>query len=113
MGRSLSQIESEIEKLRKEAEAAREREMGDVIARIREAIGHYGITPRDLFGRALGAGSGSRLARRRGNGHGPRMASVVKYRDAAGHTWSGRGKRPNWFKEALAAGRTAEELLVR
>jgi DNA-binding protein H-NS len=32
------------------------------------------------------------------------------YADGKGNTWSGRGKRPNWFKEALAAGKTKEQL---
>ena len=27
-------------------------------------------------------------------------------------TWSGRGKRPNWFKEALARGISENELLI-
>nr|MBA3478279.1 H-NS histone family protein [Lautropia sp.] len=34
----------------------------------------------------------------------------VKYRDEAGNTWSGLGKRPNWFKSALASGKSAEDL---
>ncbi|WP_431286722.1 H-NS family nucleoid-associated regulatory protein [Roseateles chitinivorans] len=35
-----------------------------------------------------------------------------KYQDGAGKTWTGVGKRPNWFVEALAAGRRAEDLLI-
>ena len=35
-----------------------------------------------------------------------------KYRDDEGNTWAGRGLKPRWFSEALAAGRTAESLLV-
>jgi len=27
-------------------------------------------------------------------------------------TWSGRGKRPNWLKAQLAAGRTLEEFRI-
>lgn len=30
-----------------------------------------------------------------------------------GHAWSGIGKRPSWFKAALAAGRMADDLLVK
>jgi len=41
-----------------------------------------------------------------------KTGGVAKYTDGAGRTWSGVGKRPNWFKDALAAGKTAEELLV-
>ena len=27
--------------------------------------------------------------------------------------WSGRGKQPTWFKEAIAAGKTLEELTIK
>lgn len=40
----------------------------------------------------------------------PRPVSVPKYRDDAGHTWSGRGPRPRWLKAALDAGKTLEQL---
>lgn len=38
----------------------------------------------------------------------------VKYRhpENPGLTWSGRGKRPAWVNEALASGRTLEDLSV-
>jgi DNA-binding protein H-NS len=36
----------------------------------------------------------------------------AKYRnpDDANQTWSGRGRQPQWFKDAVAAGRSPEEL---
>lgn len=36
--------------------------------------------------------------------------SVPKYKDDAGHTWSGRGPRPRWFKEAIERGVTPEQM---
>jgi len=126
MARTLSQIETEIEKLKKEAEEIRAREIADVIARIKDAIAHYGITPRELFGKAAagtGRGASARAAagvsrKKAAAGKGrkgarARAPSVVKYRDEAGHTWSGRGKRPNWYKDALAAGKKPEDLLAK
>jgi DNA-binding protein H-NS len=38
---------------------------------------------------------------------------VPKYRDEAGNTWTGRGKRPNWFLQALATGKTPQDLLIK
>ena len=37
-----------------------------------------------------------------------------KYRNPAdaGQTWSGRGKRPNWFRAALSAGKKEKDLLI-
>ncbi|VTU23896.1 DNA binding protein, nucleoid-associated [Variovorax sp. SRS16] len=34
----------------------------------------------------------------------------AKYRDQAGNSWSGMGPRPRWLKEAMAAGKSLEEL---
>ncbi|MBU6258836.1 MAG: H-NS histone family protein [Burkholderiales bacterium] len=38
------------------------------------------------------------------------QASAAKYSDGAGRTWTGRGRQPQWFKDALAAGKKPEEL---
>ncbi|MFG6413103.1 H-NS family nucleoid-associated regulatory protein [Roseateles sp. DC23W] len=116
MAKSLQGLLKQIESLQKQADALREREKSEVIARIREAITHYGITSDELFGAggervtrkraAATAGSKTRKAAAK------KPASVAKYTDGAGRTWSGVGKRPNWFKDALAAGKQAEDLLV-
>lgn len=37
--------------------------------------------------------------------------SPRKYADSTGNTWSGRGRRPKWLKDALASGKTLDELL--
>ena len=36
-------------------------------------------------------------------------AGAAKYSNGQGHTWSGKGKRPNWLREAIASGRGLEE----
>ncbi len=41
-----------------------------------------------------------------------KRGGTVKYRDDAGHTWSGFGPKPGWFKQALAAGKTPESMAV-
>jgi DNA-binding protein H-NS len=38
--------------------------------------------------------------------------SAVKYRDEAGHQWSGRGPKPGWLTAALDGGKTLEQLAV-
>jgi DNA-binding protein H-NS len=45
----------------------------------------------------------------------PKSTSKVKpkYRDpATGDTWAGRGGKPKWFREGLAAGKTPEDFLI-
>ena len=44
-----------------------------------------------------------------------RAPAAAKYRhpENPALTWSGRGRKPQWFVEALAAGKTAENLAIR
>lgn len=39
---------------------------------------------------------------------------VIRFRDPANpeHTWTGRGKQPNWYKAGLASGKTKEAFAV-
>ncbi len=118
MAKTLAQIKKQIEALQREAEALRQKETAGVVARIREAIEHYGLTPQELFGDAKApAGRRGRQAaakkRATGRAGAKKTASPPKYRDEAGHTWTGRGKRPGWFKDALAAGKTAADLEIK
>lgn len=39
-----------------------------------------------------------------------KSASTAKYKDEAGHTWSGFGPKPGWLKAALADGKTLEQM---
>jgi DNA-binding protein H-NS len=41
-----------------------------------------------------------------------RKNGVIRFRDEAGNSWTGHGKRPNWFKAAIEAGKTPEDLAV-
>lgn len=43
-----------------------------------------------------------------------RAPAVAKYHhpENAGLTWSGRGRKPQWFVEALAAGKSADDMAV-
>ncbi len=43
-----------------------------------------------------------------------RMPATPKYRhpENPALTWSGRGRKPQWFTEALAAGKSAEDLAI-
>ena len=43
-----------------------------------------------------------------------RAPAAAKYRhpEKPALTWSGRGRKPQWFVEALAAGKTAEDIAI-
>jgi DNA-binding protein H-NS len=105
MTQSYQQIQKQIEKLQRQAERLREQEVEGVLARIKVAIMHYGLTAEQL---GFGAGSGRSKAKRRTAKvlSSPRSA---KYSDGQGNSWSGVGKRPYWLRDALSAGRELEE----
>jgi len=102
MAKSLSQIQKQIATLQKEAEAVRRNELPGVIARIKVAIQHYGITAADLGYKGTPKPAKSKAA----------TNSAVKYADGSGNTWTGRGPRPGWLKDALAKGKTLEEFMT-
>jgi DNA-binding protein H-NS len=97
--KTYTQIQAEIAKLEKQANAARKGEIAGVVKRIKEAIAEYGLTAQDL-GFSRGKATAKPAAKARKNGK-PVAVGVVKYRDpATGKTWTGRGKPPNWIKGA-------------
>lgn len=100
MAKTLSNIMSQIERLQKEAAALQ----SEAVNRIRKEIAKFGLTPEQLFG-----GAAPRKATRAKSA----APKTAKYADGAGGTWGGRGKRPEWLRQALAAGRALEEFLVQ
>lgn len=112
MAKTYSQMMEEVEALKREAERVRQQEVEGVVARIKEAISFYGLTAADLglAGARRGRPPAGGAPRQAGSRTASKRAATAKYRDEQGHTWSGRGPRPKWFKDALAAGRRPEDL---
>jgi DNA-binding protein H-NS len=113
MTKTYAQIVKQIEALKQTAEKARRKEADGVIGRIREAIDVYKLTAADL-----GFGTGAKAARKtRGPGKAKagknKTPGVPKFRDEAGNTWVGRGKRPDWLRSALVAGKTLADFAVK
>lgn len=109
---SLESIEAEISRLKAQADQLRERERVEVIERICHAISVYHITGAEL-GFRNGGSATKKAGKKRVTSTGKKPTRAAKYKDTSGNTWSGMGKRPNWFKEALAAGVSPEKLLVK
>lgn len=98
---------SQLEALIAKAEARLVELDGERIAsvrdQIRDTLAKEGLSLNDLFptrGRSTKASKGSKVA--------------IKYRDPKNpaNAWSGRGKRPNWLREAIEAGKKLESFLV-
>ena len=108
-------IQKQIAKLQSEAEALRRREAPTVLADIKDKIAMFKFTAEDLgVGVSVKAtgrksrGGVTKVATRRATGA---RKSFQAYSDGK-NTWGGAGKRPEWFKKALAAGKTKEQLAV-
>ena len=89
------QLTAQLEKLHKEAAVAREKEIEQAIADIKQKIVEYGITAEEL-------GFSSKRST-------PKKAPLPpKYRNPkTGETWSGRGRSPAWL-----AGKNRERFLI-
>ena len=48
MAKTIAQLNAQIAKLQKEADALKEKEVAGVVARMKVAIEHYGLTAADL-----------------------------------------------------------------
>lgn len=83
---SYNELLKQREALDLQIKEARQRELQDAIAHVRDLVAKHGLTEKDVFpgGRGRRAGSTSKVA--------------PKYRDpATGSTWTGRGKPPLWI----------------
>lgn len=83
----------------------------EVRNKIKALLKAEGFSIDDVFGGRRGraaAGDEAPAKKRR------KIVVKPKYRNPAdaNQTWSGRGKRPNWFKAALAAGKKEKDLLI-
>lgn len=118
---TLAALNAQIASLQAQADALRKREVAEVVAKIKDAIVHYGLTAADLglapvarkSAKAPAAGGGKPASKRRKKGGPKPSARAVKFKDDQGNTWAGMGKRPAWFKAALASGKTPEDLLAK
>jgi DNA-binding protein H-NS len=82
---SYKDLQSQIEKLQKQAEQAREKEVASVVAQIRQMMSDYGIQGTDL---------GLSLRRKRKTG----TPAAPKFQNPqTGETWTGRGRAPKWI----------------
>jgi len=95
---SYKQLTAQLEKLHKEVAAAREKEIEQAIADIKEKIAEYDITPEEL------GFSGQRTAGAR-----KRPLPARYMNPKTGETWSGRGRAPGW----LAGVKNRDRFLIK
>lgn len=76
------------------------RRRAEAIAHARRQIAEYGLTLEQLQAADCWAAAE------------PKQTGPVRYRDAMGQTWDGRGEMPLWLQRAVNAGQSAEHFRV-
>jgi len=117
---NLIDIQTQIEKLQKQASDIRTREFDKTVQDIVAKMQAFGISIKDL---QLAGSRGAKAKARSGAAGKPRQvkarkagpaASVAaKYRGPNGETWSGRGLTPKWLAALIAAGKRKEEFAIQ
>ena len=67
------------------------------MAYLRRRMAEFGIEPEDIAASIAADAAQMRAAR---------------YRDAAGHTWDGKGDAPRWVVQATSAGQSLEHFAI-
>lgn len=104
---NLSELnEKQLEKLRsdidKELGARSRQKLADARKAAEEAARKHGFSLQELVGGK---------ARSKSSG---KAAAAPRYRNPAdeSQTWTGRGRQPAWFKDAIAAGKSPDDMAI-
>jgi DNA-binding protein H-NS len=120
---NLIDIQSQIEKLQKQASDIRAKEFDKTVGDILAQMQAFGITLKDLQqamgkgragkgrGRAAGTSAAKKAAARKRSAQAG-SSVAAKYRGPNGETWSGRGLMPKWLSALVAQGRTKQEFAI-
>ena len=118
---NLIEIQSQIEKLQKQANEIKAREFDKTVQDILAKMSAFGITFKDLQpgksgktrGRKAKPGTASvkpSMAKAKSKKAGTVVAA--KYRGPTGETWTGRGLMPRWLSALVAQGQTRDEFAI-
>lgn len=116
---NLIDIQSQIEKLQKQASEIKAKEFHSTVQEILARMQAFGITVKDLQGgkaaKATKPGRGRAAAKAAKPAKAAKKVGApvaAKYRGPNGETWSGRGLMPKWLKALTQAGQSKETFLI-
>ena len=100
---SPAELQALIKNAEAQMESARKNQVQEVRTKIDALLKSAGLSIDEVYPRRGGKGA-----------KGPKAAVAPKYRNPenAAQTWSGRGKRPRWFNDALKAGKKEKDLAI-
>lgn len=108
-----SMTRKELEKLKGDIDKAlarvEKKEMKEALAAAEKAAKAHGFSLAEVTGGATATAKAARKAAKK-----PKKPGVPKYANPEDkdQTWTGKGRQPDWFKAALAAGKTPEQLEI-
>ena len=113
---NLIDIQTQIQKLQKQADEIKTREFTKTIQEIVFKMQAFGITVKDLQS-ASARGKKSKVIakppRAVSKAKKPPVATVAaKFRGPNGETWSGRGLTPRWLAGLVAEGKKKEDFVI-
>jgi len=118
---NLIDIQSQIEKLQKQAADIKSKEFSSTVQDIVAKMRAFGITVKDIQqsmsaprkGRGRTVAGKTKTPKAGGAKKSTKGTSApIKYRGPNGETWSGRGLSPKWLAALVAQGRTKEDFAV-
>jgi DNA-binding protein H-NS len=118
---NLIDIQSQIEKLQKQANEIKSKDFSATVKEILTKMQAFGITVKDLQSPKSGkSGKPGRPAKAKtGAVKAPKVARkasapvAAKFRGPNGETWSGRGLTPKWLTSLVAQGQSKESFAVK
>lgn len=103
---SIQELLAQKAALEKQIADAQRSARADAIAKVKSLMSEYGLSMADLSPKGSGMPAAPKA-------EGTTKKVAPKYRDPnTGKTWTGRGLKPTWLQEALAAGKSIEEFTI-
>ena len=98
---SYAELMAQAKALMDQAEQSKRAERAEALAAIKAKMAELGITIIDLGGASRGRPAAKVTVK-----------AEAKYRGPEGQLWSGKGRRPDWMKAALAAGKSFDDFAI-
>ena len=112
---NLVDIQSQIEKLQKQASQIKAKEFDKTVVEIRQKMEAFGITVKDLQPAKSGKTASAPVVKKRAGTaakKGSATPVAAKYSGPEGQTWSGRGLTPRWMTTLIEQGKKKEDFLI-
>ena len=115
----LIEIQSQIEKLQKQANDIKAREFDKTVQDILAKMTAFGITLKDLQpGKTRKSGQSAKLSKLatpvkiKAKSKNAGAVVAAKFKGPNGETWSGRGLMPRWLSALVAQGKSKEDFAI-